>query len=58
MTATPNLEHLALLKFGIAVPPQHRDEVLKLIKTSPNYKDEFELIKNSLNTMLSEDDFL
>jgi hypothetical protein len=58
MTATPNLEHLALLKFGIAVPPAHREEVLKLIKSSPAYKDEFEQIKSSLNTMLNEDDFL
>jgi len=58
MSASPNLDHLTLLKFGIAVPPQHRDEVLKLIKTTPAYKDEFEQIKNSLNTMLNEDDFL
>ena len=37
----PNLDHLALLKFGIAVPSQHRDEVLKLVKTNPLYKDDF-----------------
>lgn len=54
----PNLDHLTLLKFGIDVPAQHKEEVLKLIKASPAYKDEFELIRNSLNTMLSEDDFL
>jgi len=51
-TTTPiNPEHLALLKFGLVVPPQHREEVLKLIKSTPAYKDEFEQIKNSLNTM-------
>ena len=53
MTANPNLEHLALLKFGVAVPPQHRDEVLKLIKSTQAYKEEFEQIKNSLNTMVN-----
>lgn len=58
MSATNNPEHLALLKFGLAVPPQSRDEVIKLIKSNPSYKEEFEKIKNSLNTMLNEDDFL
>lgn len=58
MSSPPNPDHLALLKFGLAVPPQHREEVLKMIKTNPSYKEEFEQIKNSLNTMLSEDDFL
>lgn len=38
MSGTPNIEHLALLKFGIAVPPQQRDEVIKIIKTNPSYK--------------------
>ncbi len=40
--SVPNIEHMALLKFGLAVPPQHREEVLKMIKTNPAYKDEFE----------------
>ena len=53
MSASPNLDHLTLLKFGIAVPAAHREEVLKLIKTTPAYKEEFEQIKNSLNTMLN-----
>lgn len=41
MSSPPNPDHLALLKFGLAVPPQHREEVLKMIKTNPSYKDEF-----------------
>ena len=41
MTASPNLEHLALIKLGVGVPPQHRDEVLKLIKATPTYKEDF-----------------
>jgi hypothetical protein len=41
MSGTTNIEHLALLKFGISVAPQQRDEVLKLIKANPAYKDDF-----------------
>lgn len=58
MSAAPNPDHLALLKFGLALPPQQREEVIKLIKSNPAYKEDFEKIKNSLNTMLNEDDFL
>ena len=45
MSGTTNIEHLALLKFGISVAPQQRDEVLKLIKANPAYKDDFEKSK-------------
>ncbi len=38
MSGIPNLEHLALLKFGLAVPPQQRDEVIKILKTNQTYK--------------------
>jgi hypothetical protein len=59
MSATaPNIEHLALLKFGIAVTPQQRDEALKLIKANPSFKEDFEKIKNSISTMLDENEFL
>ena len=58
MSVAVNIEHLALLKFGLAVPVQQRDEVIKLIKTNPNYKDDFENIKNTIKTMYDEDDFL
>lgn len=51
MSGTTNIEHLALLKFGISVAPQQRDEVLKLIKANPAYKDDFEKIKSSITTM-------
>jgi len=46
-----NIEHLILLKFGVSVPPQHRDEVLKFIKAIPVYKDEYEKFKSSIITM-------
>jgi len=55
---TNNSEHLALLKFGLNVPLQQREEVIRLIKTNPTYKDDFENIKNSLKTMTDEDEFL
>ncbi len=58
MSGAANIEHLALLKFGLAVPVQQRDEVIKLIKTNPNYKDDFENIKNTIKTMYDEDEFL
>lgn len=58
MSGTVNVEHLALLKFGLAVPVGQRDEVVKLIRANPNYKDDFENIKNSIKTMYDEDDFL
>lgn len=58
MSVAPNIEHLALLKFGIAVSPQQRDEVLKLIKANPAYKDDFEKIKSSISTMTDENEFL
>ena len=38
MSGSPNIEQLALLKFGIAVSPQQREEALKLIKANPWYK--------------------
>lgn len=41
MSGVGNIEHLALLKFGLAVPVQQREEVIKLIKANPNYKDDF-----------------
>jgi hypothetical protein len=41
MSGTMNIEHLALLKFGLAVPLQQREEVIRLIKTNPNYKEDF-----------------
>lgn len=53
-----NVEHLALLKFGLAVPPQQREEVIRLIKTNPAYKDDFESIKAGVKTMYDEDEFL
>jgi hypothetical protein len=58
MSGTTNIEHLALLKFGISVAPQQRDEVLKLIKANPAYKDDFEKIKSSITTMTDENEFL
>jgi hypothetical protein len=53
-----NSEHLALLKFGLNIPLQQREEVIRLIKSNPTYKDDFENIKNSLKTMTDEDEFL
>lgn len=53
-----NVEHLALLKFGLAVPLQQREEVIRLIKTNPLYKDDFENIKAGVRTMYDEDEFL
>ncbi len=58
MAAPVNTEYMALLKFGINVPPQNRDEVIKLIKSNPTYKDDFENFKASLKTMIDEDEFL
>lgn len=58
MSGGMNVEHLALLKFGLAVPVQQRDEVIKLIKSNPNYKEDFENIKSTIKTMYDEDDFL
>jgi len=58
MSVAPNIEHLALLKFGVAVPAGQRDEVIKIIKSTPAYKEDFEKIKASLDTMLDEDKFL
>lgn len=52
---TTNTEHLALLKFGLNIPLPQRDEVIKLIKANPAYKDDFENIKSSLKTMTDED---
>ena len=34
----PNTEHLALLKFGLAVPAGQRDEAIRMIKSTPAYK--------------------
>lgn len=51
MTSAQNTEYLALLKFGINVPLQHRDEAVRLIKANNSYREEFEIIKNDLKTM-------
>jgi hypothetical protein len=51
-------DHLALLKFGLNVPAGQRDEVLRMIRTSPAYKDDFENIKAHLATMTDENEFL
>jgi len=53
-----NLDHLALLKFGIAVSPHQREEVIKLIKSNSTYKDDFEKVKTTISTMVDEDLFL
>lgn len=58
MSGASNIEYLALIKFGISVAPQQRDEVLKLIKANPAYKDDFEKIKSSISTMTNENQFL
>lgn len=53
-----NIEHLALLKFGLAVSEGQREEVIRMIKTTPSYKEDFERVKGNLDTMLDEDKFL
>jgi hypothetical protein len=51
MSASINHEHLALLKFGIALPPSQRDEAIRAIRGNPAFKEDFERIKASLKTM-------